>query len=52
MEKIAETGISPEAVAKKAAEIKDTESKVEDVAEDVLDVLTVVGMKYYVKGKR
>ena len=27
-------------------------SEVEDVAEDVLDVLSLVGMKYYVKGKR
>jgi hypothetical protein len=26
--------------------------EVEDIAEDVLDVLTLVGMKYYVKGKR
>ena len=25
--------------------------EVEDVAEDVLDVLTIVGMKYYAKGK-
>ena len=27
-------------------------SEVEDVAEDILDVLTVVGMKYYAKGKK
>ena len=26
-------------------------SEVEDVAEDILDVLTVVGMKYYARGK-
>ena len=26
--------------------------EVEEVAEDVLDVLTVVGMKYYAKGTR
>ena len=26
--------------------------EVEEVAEDVLDVLTIVGMKYYAKGKR
>ena len=26
--------------------------EVEKVAEDVLDVLTVVGMKYYARGKR
>ena len=27
-------------------------NEVEDVAEDILDVLTVVGMKYYAKGKK
>ena len=27
-------------------------NEVEDVAEDILDVLTVVGMKYYARGKR
>ncbi len=26
--------------------------EVEEVAENVLDVLTIVGMKYYAKGKR
>ena len=26
--------------------------EVEDVAEDVLDVLTIVGMKFYAKGKK
>ena len=26
--------------------------EVEDVAEDILDVLTIVGMKYYAKGKK
>ena len=27
-------------------------TEVEDIAEDVLDVLTIVGMKYYAKGKK
>ena len=27
-------------------------SEVEDVVEDILNVLTVVGMKYYARGKR
>ena len=26
--------------------------EVEEVAEDILDVLTIVGMKYYARGKR
>ena len=27
-------------------------NEIEDVAEDILDVLTIVGMKYYAKGKK
>ena len=34
LENIVETGINPEAVPKKASQIKDTDSKVEEVAEE------------------